>query len=80
MQKRRRGDVDQVDVVALHQLFDALDFMDIKPPSRRKRCRPMRPGHPHQRDTGNLCEMLQREEPKSTAADHAESKIRIIHS
>jgi hypothetical protein len=79
MQERRRGDVDHVNVIALQQFFDALDFIDLKPPSCRQRGGPMRPGHPHQRDAGDLREMLQRKKPKSTAADHTESNIHIIH-
>ena len=73
MQKRRRGDVDQVDVVAVEQRFDFLDVGHAEAAGGGQRCLAMRSRHGDGLHAGQLGEMLHGKQPEPAAADDAQS-------
>ena len=79
VEKRRRGDVDQVDVVAGQELVDLLDVGDAEPPRGGVGGLPVRARHAGQLHARHLGELLEGIEPETPAADHAQSDLALIH-
>ena len=79
VQERRRGDVDEIDVVASQHL--PTSSMSGMP----NRCGrgigglPVRPGHARQRHARDLGELLEGIEPETSAADHSQADSTVVH-
>ena len=73
MQKRRRGDIDQVDVVAIEQRFDLLDVRHAEAAGGGHRCFAMRSRHGDRLHARQLREMLQGKQAEPATADYAQS-------
>ena len=81
MQKRRRGDVDEVDRRQVEQPIDVDNVLEAVTLRRRQRGRPRGAGHSGQPHAGDLHELLQREQAEAAAADHADTEvIRLVAS
>ncbi len=79
VQERRRGDVDQVDVIAGQELVDVFDVGNAEPPRGGQGRLSMRSRHSGQLHARHLGKLLKGVEPKTPAADHAEPDFSRIH-
>ena len=80
VQKRRGGDVDQVDVVAGQELVDVFDVGNAEPPRGGQGRLSMRSRHSGQLHARHLGKLLKGIEPEAAAADHAQSDFVLIHA
>ena len=79
VQERRRGDVDEIDVVARQHRADVLDVGDAEPLRRGMRGRPVRAGHARERHPRHLGELLEGVEPEAAAPDHPQTDFTVVH-
>ena len=79
VEKRRGGDVDQVNVVAGQELVDVLDVGNAESPRGGQSRLAMRSGHSGQLHARHLGELLEGVEPEAATADHAQPDFSWIH-